>query len=341
MIINILVSLVVSLCISLGLFAGTVYGYTKEDVVRRGLLQCGVSTGSLGFSTVDKDGKWSGLDVDFCRALAAATLGDANKVEFVPLAVDEAFTALLSGEVDILSRHSAWTYTRDSALAVHFAGVSYYDGQGFLVSTKLGVKQAKDIKKVRVCSQVGSAAELNLKDYFQQNKVSYKLVPYDSEALAIKGFEADSCDLLSMPRSQLFGIQVELDDPNKAVIFSDVITKEPLGPVVRQGDDAWFNIVKWTLFAMINGEELGVSSQNINTMKISNRLAVKRLFGLEGSIGKGLGLRNDWAAEVIRQVGNYGEVFDRNLGPGSQVKIERNLNRLWRDGGLQYAPPFR
>ncbi|MCP3892631.1 MAG: amino acid ABC transporter substrate-binding protein [Desulfobulbaceae bacterium] len=323
------------------LFTASAQGYTKEEVVKRGVLQCGVSTGTPGFSTVDAAGNWSGLDVDICRAVAAATLGDGEKVEFLPLAANESFTALLSGEVDILARHAIWTFTRDSALAVHFTGTSYYDGQGFLVSKKLGVKEAGDLRKVKVCSSVGSQSEVNLKDYFQRNKVDYKLVPYDSEELAVKGFEGGACELLSLPQSRLYGILLELDDPESAEVLPDVFTKEPLGPVVRQGDDVWFNIVKWCLFAMINGEELGVTSLNIDEMKLSHKLDIKRLFGFEGSGGKGVGLRSDWAAEIIRQVGNYGEVFEKNLGAESPLKIERGLNRLWSRGGVQYAPPLR
>lgn len=331
---------VIGLLVAL-LFAGSAHGYTREDVVKRGFLQCGVSTGTPGFSSVDTHGNWSGIDVDICRAVAVATLGDAKKVEFIPLAADGSYTALLSGEVDILARHSAWTFTRDSALAVHFAGISYYDGQGFLCSTKLGAKEAKNLKKVKVCNAVGSSEEMNIKDYFQTLKIDYKLVPYESEDFAIKGFEDGGCDLISLPLSRLYGIRMELKKQQEAIILSDVISKEPLGPVVRQGDDIWFNIVKWSLFAMITAEELGISSQNIDTMKISNRLAVKRFFGFEGSGGKGMGLRNDWAAEIVRQVGNYGEIYESNLGEKSQIKIDRGLNRLWNRGGLHYAPPLR
>lgn len=321
--------------------AVTANGYTREEVIKRGFLQCGVSTGAPGFSSVDSKGVWSGIDIDLCRAVAVATLGDAQKVEYKPLAADESFTALLSGEVDILARHSSWTFTRDSALAVHFAGISYYDGQGFLAAVKLGAERANDLKKVKVCSRAGSTAEANLKDYFKRSKTGYKIVPYESLDLAVKGFENEACDLLSLPVSQLHGIRGELSNPQRAIIFSEVITKEPLGPVVRQGDDNWFNIVKWSLWALINGEELGISSDNVEVMRISNKLDVKRFFGLKGSGGKGLGIRNDWAAEIIRQVGNYGEVFERNLGKSSSLKIERGLNNLWRNGGLQYAPPLR
>jgi general L-amino acid transport system substrate-binding protein len=322
-------------------FVGTAQAYTRQEVVQRGLLKCGVSTGSPGFSSVDALGRWTGLDVDICRAVAAATLGDAEKVEFLPLAENESFTALLSGEVDILSRHSTWTFTRESALAVHFAGVSYYDGQGFLVSTRLNVDRLPDLRKVKVCSPVDSAFEPNLIDYFQRNKIEYNVVAYDSLDLAIKGFKSGACDLISMQQSQLYGLRLSLADPDSAVVLPVVIAKAPLGPVVRQDDDTWLNIVKWSLYAMINGEELGVTSANIDEMRTSNVLAVKRLFGLAGAGGKSLGLRDDWAVQIIRQVGNYGEVFERNLGSRSAMGIERGLNNLWNRGGLQYAPPLQ
>lgn len=316
-------------------------GYTREEVMKRGVLHCGVSPGTQGFSTVDVDGNWRGMDIDICRAVAAATLGDAAKVEYMPLAADEAFTALLSGSVDILSRHSIWTYTSDSALAVHFAGIFYYDGQGFLVAESLDVKKAAEIRKVKVCSPVGLAANNNLADYFRENKVDYKLVPYESLDLAIKGFQSSGCELLSLPKSQLYGIYHELNEPKNSILLPEVITKDPFGPVVRQGDDVWFNIVRWVMFALVDAEELGIRSDNIAEMKISNRLDVKRFFGLEGSGGTGLGLADDWAAQVVGQVGNYGELFDRNLGGGSVLQIERGMNKLWRDGGLMYSPPIR
>lgn len=323
------------------LFVGSAQSYTREEVIRRGFLQCGVSTGSPGFSSVDPLGKWTGLDVDICRAVAVATLGDASKVEFQPLAENESFTALLRGKVDVLSRHSTWTYTRDSALSVNFAGISYYDGQGFLVSKELNVNTLLDLHKVKVCSPVGSAFEQNLSDYFERNKIEFRIVPYETLDLAVKGFAGKGCELISMQQSQLYGLRLGLADPESAVVLDDVISKEPLGPVVRQGDDVWFNIVKWSFYAMVNGEELGVTSKNIEEMRISNKLAVKRFFGLEGTGGKGLGLKNDWAVQIIRQVGNYGEVFERNFGPQSPMNVDRGLNNLWNRGGLQYAPPLR
>jgi general L-amino acid transport system substrate-binding protein len=322
-------------------FVGKAQAYTREEVVKRGFLQCGVSTGSPGFSSVDANGKWTGLDVDICRAVAVATLGDAEKVEFLPLAENESFTALLSGEVDILSRHSTWTFTRESALAVHFAGIGYYDGQGLLVSKRLNANRLSDLKKVTVCSPVASDFEPDLVDYLKRNSIEYKIVSYDNLDLAIKGFKSQSCDVITMQQSQLYGLRLGLGDPGSYVVLPEVIAKEPLGPVVRQDDDTWLNIVKWSLYAMINGEELGVTSANIEEMRNSNILAVRRLFGQAGAGGKSIGVKNDWAAQIIRQVGNYGEVFDRNLGSESALKIERGLNNLWNKGGLQYAPPLQ
>lgn len=322
-------------------FAGSAQAYTKEDVVKRGRLLCGVSTGTPGFASIDAGGKWTGLDVDICRAVAVAVLGNPTKVEYLPLADGEAFTALLTGDVDILSRHSTWTFSRDSGLAVHFSGVAYYDGQGFLVPKKLEVKGVADLKKVKVCAPEGGSSEQNLVDYLERAHIEFKLIPFDTLELGIKGFEKEACDLLSMPQSQLQGIRLGLAAPESATVLPEVITKEPLGPVVRQGDDVWLNIVKWSLYAMINAEELGITSRSAEELRASNILDVRRLLGLEGAIGKSLGLKDDWAFQVIRQVGNYGEVYERNLGLKSSLKIDRGLNNLWNKGGLQYAPPFR
>lgn len=324
------------------LFAGSAQAYTKEEVVKRGTLRCGVSTGTPGFSSVDAAGKWSGMDVDICRAVAVAVLGNPSKVEYLPLAEGGEFTALMTGEVDILSRHSTWTFARDSGLAVHFAGVVYYDGQGVMVPKKLEAKRAVDLKKVKVCSPVNNASfEQNLVDFFEKNRVEYTIVPYETIEMAVKGFEKDDCDLLSLQQSYLYGLRLGLVDPASAVVLPEVIGKEPLGMVVRQGDDVWLAIVKWSLYAMINAEELGITSQKAEELRASNKLEVRRLLGLEGAAGKTLGLKDDWAFQIVRQVGNYGEVYERNLGAKSLLKIDRGLNNLWNKGGLQYAPPFR
>jgi len=243
--------------------------------------------------------------------------------------------------VDILSRNTTWTFGRDSALAVHFTGISYYDGQGLLVAGTLGAKRISDLIKVKICSRVGSAMEENLIDYFTRNRIEFKEVPFESPDLAVKGFEEGKCDVITMQQSMLYGLRLGLTDPESATVLPDVISKEPLGPVVRQGDDTWFDIVKWTLYAMVAAEELGINSVNVEEMKVSNKLAVKRLLGQDGSVGKGLGLKDDWFYQIIKQVGNYGEVFERNFGSKSLLKVDRGLNNLWNHGGLQYAPPLR
>ena len=322
---------------------GTVLADTTLDTVKkRGVLQCGVNTGLPGFSHADKKGDWSGLDVDVCRAVAAAVLGDAEKVRFTPLTAKERFTALQSGEIDILSRNTTWTLTRDSSLGIHFAGVSYYDGQGFMVTKGLGVKSARELDGAAVCILSGTTTELNLADYFRTHKMQYQPVVFDTGDQTVKGFEAGRCDVLTSDQSQLYGLRIKLAKPASAIVLPEVISKEPLGPVVRQGDDQWFNIVKWSLYAMLNAEELGVSSADVEALKKSSgNPAVRRLLGLEGIKGKGLNLGDDWAYNIVKQVGNYAEVFERNVGQGSSLKIQRGLNSLWKDGGIHYAPPIR
>jgi len=314
---------------------------TLATVKSKGFIQCGVNTGLPGFSNADEKGNWAGLDVDVCRALAAAVFGDAGKVRFTPLTAKERLTALQSGEIDILSRNTTWTMTRDSSLGIHFAGVTYYDGQGFMVSKNLGVKSARELDGAAVCILAGTTTELNLADFFRTHKMRYQPVVFDTGDQTVKGFEAGRCDVLTSDQSQLYGLRIKLAKPENAVVLPEVISKEPLGPAVRQGDDEWFNLVKWTLFAMLNAEELGVSSKNVDAMKTSGNPEIRRLLGLEGIKGKGLNLPADWAYQIIRQVGNYAEVFERNVGQGSALKIRRGLNALWKDGGIQYAPPIR
>lgn len=314
---------------------------TLDAVKARGVLQCGVSTGLPGFSNPDDKGNWKGLDVDMCRAVAAAVLGDATKVKYIPLTAKERFTALQSGEIDLLPRNTTWTQTRDTQLGLNFAGVNYYDGQGFMVSKDLGVKSAKELDGAAVCIQAGTTTELNLADYFRLNGMSYAPVVFDTSDQTVKGFEAGRCDVLTSDQSQLYALRIKLEKPDSAMVLPEVISKEPLGPVVRQGDDQWFNIVKWTHNALLNAEELGVTSANVDEMKKSKNPNVRRLIGLEGPKGKGLGLNDDWAYQVIKQIGNYGESFDRNVGAGSPLKVSRGINALWTDGGLQYAPPMR
>jgi general L-amino acid transport system substrate-binding protein len=320
---------------------GVATGATRDEVIKRGYLQCGVSTGLPGFSNPDDQGNWSGFDTDICRAVAAAVLGDASKVKFIPLTAMERFTPLLSGGVDLLSRNTSWTMTRDSSLGLNFAGVSYYDGQGFMVRKKDEITDVTDLDGTSICVQSGTTKELDLADYFRQNKMEYRPLLFDTPDQAIKGFEAGRCDVLTSGRAQLFGLAAKLSSPTEAVVLPEVISKEPLGPVVRQGDDAWFNIVKWSLFTLVNSEELGVDSTNVDSMKDSDIGAVKRLLGLEGIRGQGLGLAEDWAYQIVKQVGNYGEIFERNVGQRSPLKIDRGLNRLWSEGGILYAPPMR
>lgn len=322
--------------------AGLSQASTQEEVKKRGVLNCGVSTGLPGFSIADEKGTWAGLDVDVCKAIAAATLGDASKIKYVSLNAKERFTALQSGEIDALVRGTTWTLTRDTSLGLNFTGVNYYDGQGFLVSKKLGVKSALELDGAAVCIQGGTTSELNLADYFKENNMSYKAVVFDTHDATATAFDNGRCDVLTSDQSQLYGLRTHLSKPDEAVVLPEVISKEPLGPVVRQGDDAWFNIVKWSLNAMIEAEELGLTQANVDEMKASSKSpSVRRLLGLEGIAGKGLGLNADWAYQIVKQVGNYGEAFERNVGAGSPLKIERGLNALWSKGGIMYAPPLR
>jgi len=314
---------------------------TLDAVKARGQVACGVSTGLPGFSNPDDDGNWTGIDVDVCRAVAAAVLGDADAVKFVPLTAKERFTALQSGEIDMLSRNTTWTLTRDASLGLNFAGVNYYDGQGFLVKKDLGVSSATELDGASVCIQSGTTTELNLADYFRFKGMEFSPVVFDTSDQTVQGFASGRCDVLTSDQSQLYALRTKLDNPDSAVVLPEVISKEPLGPVVRQGDDEWFNIVKWSLFAQVNAEELGVTSENLQDMMSSDNPSVKRLLGTDGDMGEKLGLSADWAANIIAQVGNYGEMFERNVGMSTPLQISRGLNALWINGGIQYAPPIR
>ncbi|MGB5568476.1 MAG: amino acid ABC transporter substrate-binding protein, partial [Sedimenticolaceae bacterium] len=290
-------------------------GTTLDGVKSKGYVQCGVSTGIPGFSSADEKGQFTGIDVDVCRAVAAAIFGDAGKVKYSPLTAKERFTALQSGEVDMLSRNTTWTFTRDTSLGLNFTGVNYYDGQGFLVTTKLGVKSALELDGASFCIQAGTTTELNLADYFRANKMQYTPITFDTSDQTIKAFEAGRCDALTSDQSQLYALRIKLGDPKSAVVLPEVISKEPLGPAVRQGDDEWFNIVKWSLFAMVNAEELGVTSANVDEMKASSTDPnVRRLLGIEGVKGEWMGVPDDWGYSIVKHVGNYGEIFDRNVG---------------------------
>ena len=324
-------------------FSGAVNaGATLDAVKSKGFVQCGVSTGLPGFSAADEKGSFTGIDVDMCRAVAAAIFGDADKVKYSPLTAKERFTALQSGEIDMLPRNTTWTYTRDTSLGLNFTGVNYYDGQGFLVTKELGVNSAKELDGASFCIQAGTTTELNLADYFRSNKMSYTPITFDTSDQTVKAFEAGRCDALTSDQSQLYALRIKLQKPDSAMVLPEVISKEPLGPVVRQGDDEWFNVVKWMLFAMVNAEELGVSSRNADEMKASSTDPnVRRLLGVEGVKGEWMGLPDNWGYNIVKLVGNYGEVFERNVGKGSPLGISRGLNALWSQGGLQYAPPIR
>ncbi|PLX60573.1 amino acid ABC transporter substrate-binding protein [Sedimenticola selenatireducens] len=316
-------------------------GATLDAVKKKGFVQCGVSTGLPGFSSADEKGNWSGLDVDVCRAVAAAVFGDAAKVKYTPLTAKERFTALQSGEIDMLSRNTTWTLTRDSSLGLNFAGVNYYDGQGFMVNKNLGVKSALELDGASFCIQAGTTTELNLADYFRANNMKYTPVTFDSSDETVKAFDSGRCDALTSDQSQLYALRIKLGNPDGAIVLPEVISKEPLGPVTAQGDDEWYKIVRWSLFAMLNAEELGVDSGNVDKMMSSDDPNIRRLLGQEGIKCSGLGLADDWAVNIIKQVGNYSEAFERNVGQGSALKIARGQNALWNKGGLQYAPPIR
>ncbi|CUB07288.1 MULTISPECIES: amino acid ABC transporter substrate-binding protein [Tepidiphilus] len=317
-------------------------GQTLDTVLKRGVLHCGVSDGLPGFSYTDASGNYAGIDADFCRAVAAALFGDAKKVKFTPLTAKERFTALQSGEIDVLSRNSTWTISRDVGMGMSFTGVTYYDGQGFLVNKKLGVKSARELDGATVCIQAGTTTEMNLSDYFRTNGMKYTPVTYEKSDESAKALESGRCDVLTSDQSQLYAQRIKLANPDDYVVLPEVISKEPLGPVVRQGDSEWFNVVRWTLFALVAAEEYGITSANVDQMaKTSTNPEVRRLLGLDTDFGKDMKLKKDWAYQIVKQVGNYGEMFERNVGKGSPLKIERGLNAQWNKGGLQYAPPFR
>jgi len=314
---------------------------TLEQVMKKGVLNCGVSTGIPGFSATDSKGVWKGIDVDFCRSVAAAVLGDASKVKFIPLTAKERFTALQSGEIDVLARSSTWTATRDTSLGLNFAGVNYYDGQGFLINKDLGVTSAKELDGASFCIQAGTTTELNLTDYFKSNNMEYKAVTFDTSGQTIDAFKKGRCDAVTSDASQLYGLKIKLDNPNSAMVLPEIISKEPLGPVVRQGDDEWFNVVRWTMFATLEAEELGVTASNVDKQLKSANPSVKRLLGVSGKAGENLGLKSDWAYQIVKQVGNYEEMFENNVGKNSPLNIDRGINNLLNKGGLMYAMPIR
>jgi len=314
---------------------------TLEDVKKAGFVKCGIDGGLPGFSEILSGGVYKGMDVDGCRVVAAAVLGDASKVKYVSLNAKERLAAVQSGEIDVLYRNTTWTQSRDTSLGLNFAGVNYYDGQGFMVRKDLGVKNALELDGASVCIQTGTTTELNVADYFRANKMSYKTVAYDTNDQVVASYENGRCDILTSDASQLYGLRTKLKNPKAHIVLPEIISKEPLGPVVRQGDDAWFNVIKWTHNAVLAAEEAGITSANIDKMLKSTNPAIKRILGTEGKMGANLGLNKDFAYQIIKQVGNYGEIFERNVGVKTPLNIERGINALWTNGGLQYSPPFR
>ncbi|MCT7375884.1 amino acid ABC transporter substrate-binding protein [Chelativorans salis] len=326
----------------IALLAVPASGATFDDVKSRDALRCGVNTGLPGFASQNDQGEWQGLDVDYCKAVAAAVFeGDASKVEYSPLSAVQRFPALQNNEVDLLARNTTWTMNRDTALGLNFAGVNYYDGQGFMVREDLNVTSALQLSGATVCVQSGTTTELNLTDYFRANNMEFNPVVIESQSDVNAAYEQGRCDVLTTDASGLYATRLELANPEEHVILPEIISKEPLGPVVRQGDEQWFDIVKWVHFGLLNAEELGVTQDNIDEMLDSDNPNIRRLVGAEGSFGQDIGLTNDWMVHVIRAVGNYGEIFERNVGPDTPLRIQRGMNELWTKGGIQYAPPIR
>ena len=326
-----------------GLAVGAASAATLDDVKARGTLNCGVATGLAGFAAPDANGEWEGFDVSVCRAVATAVLGDPNAVEFVPTTGKTRFTALASGEIDMLARNTTWTFSRDVDLKFTFVGVNYYDGQGFMVPRELGVSSAKELDGATVCIQTGTTTELNLADFFRSNNISYEPVPIETNAEAQQQYLAGACDVYTTDASGLAATRAAFEDPSAHIVLPEIVSKEPLGPLVRHGDDEWGDIVRWTLNALITAEELGVSSTNVTDMAASagDNPEINRLLGTEGTLGEMLGLDADWAAKVIGAVGNYGEIFEGNIGEATPIGLARGLNAQWTDGGLIYSPPFR
>jgi general L-amino acid transport system substrate-binding protein len=317
-------------------------GKTLDAVRQRGEVVCGVNTSAPGFSAADSQGRWQGLDVDVCRAVAAAVLRDAAKVRFVPLNSQQRFAALQAGEIDILSRNTTWTLTRDASLGIVFTGIDYYDGQGFMVPKKLKIDSAKKLGGATVCVQAGTTSEKNVADFFQANGLKYKSVVFDTAEAITSAFFSGRCQAYTTDMSDLAGARTKVANPNDYVILPEVVSKEPLGPSVRRGDDEWFQIVRWTVFGMLEAEENGVGQANVDKMKAESKdPIVQRLLGGSDDMGTLLGLDKEWLYRIVKQVGNYGEVFERTLGPKTPVGLPRGANNLWNKGGLMYAPPVR
>ncbi len=322
--------------VSTAAFAGTL-----EDVKARGVLRCVVSTGIAGFAYPDANGVWKGFDIDFCRATAAAVLGDSGKIKTVSSTGKTRFTLLNSGEGDVLWRNTTVTFSRDVGVKLRFHGINYYDGQGFMVNKNLGVKSATELDGASICIQTGTTTELNLADFFHANGMKYEAVPIETNDEARQNYVAGRCDVYTTDASGLASTRSTFTDPDNHVVLPEIISKEPLGPATRHGDDQWSDIITWVLNATVTAEEKGVTSANIDSMKSSKDPEILRLLGIEGNQGEELGLSKDWAYNIIKSVGNYGEIFERNIGVKTPIGLERGLNALWTNGGLQYSPPFR
>ncbi|MFA7413817.1 MAG: amino acid ABC transporter substrate-binding protein [Rhizobium sp.] len=328
----------------LGFGAPAALAGTLDDVKAKGFVQCGVNSGLAGFASPDAQGNWTGFDVDYCKAIAAAVFGDATKVKYTPTSAKERFPALQSGEVDVLARNTTWTINRDTALGFNFRTVNYFDGQGFMVPKKLNVKSALELSGAAVCVQTGTTTELNLADYFKANNLEFKPVVFEKLEEVNAAYNSGRCDVYTTDQSGLYSIRLTLSNPDDHMVLPEIISKEPLGPAVRQGDDQWFDIVSWTHYALVQAEEFGITQANVDEIKsTTTNPDIKRFLGAEADskIGTDLGLTNDWAYNIIKGVGNYGEVFERNIGANTPLKIERGLNALWTKGGLQYAMPIR
>ncbi|KFC69959.1 Glutamate aspartate periplasmic binding protein GltI [Devosia sp. LC5] len=331
-----------ALAASLGLIgASAAHADTLSDVKAKGYIQCGVTGGVAGFSAPDANNVWAGLEVDFCRAVAAAIFNNADSVRYTPLTSQERFAALSAGEIDILSRTTTWTMSRDTDLGISFLGTMYYDGQGFMVRKADGIESALDLSGAAICIESGTTTELNAADYFAANNLEFNTVVFVDQDEVVKAYEDGRCDVYTTDSSALAAERSKFAVPDDHIILPEIISKEPLGPVVRQGDDLWFKINRWAYYALLEAEELGVTSANVDEMLGSDNPAIKRLLGVEGDFGAPIGLTKDWAYQIIKLVGNYGEAFERNVGPSTDIGLERGLNALWTDGGLQYAPPIR
>ncbi|GGC71236.1 amino acid ABC transporter substrate-binding protein [Chelatococcus reniformis] len=323
------------------LAAGAATAGTLDQVKQRGQVVCGSNPSLAGFGVPDDKGQWVGFDVDYCRAVAAAIFNDPTKVKFVPLSAKDRFTALQTGEIDLLVRNSTWTMSRDTALGVSFTATNFYDGQAFMVRKKLGVSSALELNGATVCVQQGTTTELNLADFFRSNKMKYEIVSFATNAETVRAYDSGRCDAFTTDTSALYAERLRLTNPDEHVILPEIISKEPFAPVVRKGDEQWFDLVRWVGFALVGAEELGVAQTNVDEMTKSESPEIRRLLGVESKFGEGIGLGNDWVVRIIKAVGNYGEIFDRNLGDGSRLKIKRGMNALWSKGGVQYSPPIR